>query len=222
MLPFDGNTVTLGEAAVINPKGGAVAFFGTTRTVFTNYNKTINQAYMRHVLSLDDNGRPVTIGEAQRRAKNEMVETGGDLTVNKLQYTLLGDPALPLALPTMKVVVDKINGVETGSATLPRLKAGSVATVEGHIEGGDNFNGVATATVRDTRELITCRQNDAHDKDGSKYAFEFYDRPRTIYAGSDSVRAGKFEFTFAVPKDINYEEGSGLINIYAISSDHNT
>lgn len=222
VLPFDGNTVTLGEAAVINPKGGAVAFFGTTRTVFTNYNKTINQAYMRHVLSLDDNGRPITIGEAQRRAKNEMVETGGDLTVNKLQYTLLGDPALPLALPTMKVVVDKINGVETGSATLPRLKAGSVATVEGHIEGGDNFNGVATATVRDTRELITCRQNDAHDKDGSKYAFEFYDRPRTIYAGSDSVRAGKFEFTFAVPKDINYEEGSGLINIYAISSDHNT
>ena len=222
VLPFDGNSKTLGEAAVTNPKGGAVAFFGTTRTVLTNYNKSINQAYMRRVLSIGSDGRPTTIGEAQRLAKNDMVETSQDLTVNKLQYSLLGDPALALALPTKKVVVDRINGTDTSSATLPQLKAGSVATIEGHIDGDDTFTGVATATVRDTRELVTCRQNDAGEKDGSTYAFQFYDRTRTLYAGSDSIRAGRFKFTFAVPKDINYADGTGLINIYALSSDHSS
>ena len=220
VLPFDSNSKTLGEAAVLNAKGGAVAFFGTTRTVFTNYNKSINQAYMRRVLSFGSDGQPITIGEAQRLAKNDMVETSQDLTVNKLQYSLLGDPALALALPTKKVVVDRINGTDTSSPTLPQLKAGSVATIEGHIDGDDSFTGVATATVRDTRELITCRQNDKNDKDGSTYAFQFYDRTRTLYAGSDSIRAGRFKFTFAVPKDINYADGTGLVNVYALSSDH--
>ena len=66
------------------------------------------------------------------------------------------------------------------------------------------------------------RDSNNTSSEGASTPFEYYDRSNTLFNGTDSVRAGKFEFTFAVPKDINYEEGSGLINIYAISSDHNT
>ena len=43
-MPFDGTTATIGEAAVLNENGGAVAFFGTTRTVYAQYNKVLNMS----------------------------------------------------------------------------------------------------------------------------------------------------------------------------------
>lgn len=221
IMAFDGTEENIGEQAVRNAKGGAVAFFGTTRTVFTNYNKVINQAYLKHVLSTD-NGEPISIGEAQRRAKNQMIEDGADRTVNKLQYSLLGDPALKLALPSRTMVVDEINGVAPSASEPVVLKAGSIATIKGHIEGDEGFNGIANITVRDARELVTCRMNDANEPEGAKSAFTFYDRSKTIYTGNDSIRAGKFAFTFAVPKDISYSDATGLINLHAISTDRKT
>lgn len=221
IMAFDGTEENIGEQAVRNTKGGAVAFFGTTRTVFTNYNKVINQAYLKHVLSTE-NGEPISIGEAQRRAKNQMIEDGADRTVNKLQYSLLGDPALKLALPSRTMVVDEINGVTPSASELQVLKAGSIATIKGHIEGDDSFTGIANITVRDARELVTCRMNDANEPEGAKSAFTFYDRSKTIYTGNDSIRAGQFAFTFAVPKDISYSDATGLINLHAISTDRKT
>lgn len=221
IMAFDGTEENIGEQAVRNTKGGAVAFFGTTRTVFTNYNKVINQAYLKHVLSTE-NGEPISIGEAQRRAKNQMIDDGADRTVNKLQYSLLGDPALKLALPSRTMVVDEINGVAPSASELQVLKAGSIATIKGHIEGDEGFNGIANITVRDARELVTCRMNDANEPEGAKSAFTFYDRSKTIYTGNDSIRAGQFAFTFAVPKDISYSDATGLINLHAISTDRKT
>lgn len=214
IMPFDGTASTIGEHALLNARGGAMAFFGTTRTVYSNYNKVINMAYLRHVLAAK-NGQPTTIGEAQMLAKNELITSGQDNTTNKLQYSLLGDPALRLNLPTLEVVIDSINGT-TGGA---QLKAGSIARVSGHIENGDGFSGIMTATVRDQRELITCKLNDTSDS-GADEAFQYYDRTKTLFTGSDSVRNGRFTFSFAVPKDISYTDGSGFINIYAVNADH--
>jgi hypothetical protein len=158
------------------------------------------------------------MGEAQRLAKNEMITTGQDRTTNKLQYSLLGDPAVALKMPTMKVVVDSINGISTtSSSALVALKAGSVAKIKGHIENAEDFNGVMTATVRDAKELITCKLNDTTEADE---AFQYYDRTKTLFSGSDSVSKGKFAFSFAVPKDISYSNGSGLMNIYAVNKEH--
>jgi hypothetical protein len=116
---------------MLNEKGGAVAFFGTTRTVYADRNKAINMAYLRNVLRTEG-GQRVSIGEAQRLAKNQLVDTGTDRTRNKLQYTLLGDPALKLHVPTLQAVIDSINGEPVSTAT-PQLRAGSVVTVRGHI-----------------------------------------------------------------------------------------
>ena len=60
-----------------------------------------------------------------------------DLTTNRLQYALLGDPAMPLNIPTQKVVVDSINGIAVDGATeLPVLKAGMIAKIDGHVVNG--------------------------------------------------------------------------------------
>lgn len=221
IMPFDGVVSTVGESALLNANGGAVAFYGTTRTVFAQENKYINRAFMRRVLSTV-NGKPITIGEAHRLAQNDVMtgaakEGESDRTQNHLQYSLLGDPALSLNFPTMKVVLDSINGIACERTdTMPKLKAGSIARIAGHIEGKADYQGVVTATVRDSKELITCKLNNTKEADK---AFQFYDRQKTLYQGSDSVSNGKFSFSFAVPKDINYSDATGLLNLYSISND---
>jgi len=222
IMAFDGQTENIGEEALFNQNGGAVAFFGTTRTVYSNYNLSMNVYYTRFVLGKDDDGKRISVGEASRLAKNALITDRRDLTANKLQYSLLGDPALVLALPTLGASIDSINGQPTDSTAQTTIKAGQTVNVVGHItENGQqksDFSGVMTATVRDVEQTIKCRLNDTTE-DGASWAFTYKDRPNVLFSGTDSVSDGRFSFTFTVPTDISYDDGTGLINIYAVSND---
>ena len=215
IMPFDGQEDNIGETVMLSQKGGGVAFFGTTRTVYANYNEAMNLAFTGYVLTPG-----YTIGEAARQAKCDLVSTGRDTSPNKLQYTLLGDPALPLACPKAQVVVDSINGQPVGSDIT--LGAGSIAKVTGHVVRGNevatDFRGIVAATVRDAEETIVCKLNDTSSQ-GAETPFVYNDRTKTLYQGSDSVSQGVFHFTFAVPKDISYTDGSGLMTLYAVDND---
>lgn len=219
IMPYDGQEENIGETAMFNPKGGSIAFFGTTRTVYETYNRMMNLAFTRYVLSNDDTGDLLPIGEAVRRAKNELIDAKTDRTQNKLQYSLLGDPALRLAAPTQGMEVETINNIDISTGQNIMLHAGSTATISGHVNGRDgkvdsNFNGILTATVRDAKELVTCKQNDPSEADEP---FVYIDRLNVLFNGSDKVENGKFTYSFAVPKDISYSELTGLINLYAVN-----
>ena len=225
IMPFDGQEDNIGETVMLNSQGGGVAFFGTTRTVYATYNEVMNLAFTDYVLTPG-----ISIGEAARRAKCDLVTSGSDTSPNKLQYTLLGDPALRLACPEPEVVVDSICPISGGTraeeadsvSSAQQLSAGSVVRVYGHVEQQQSlaagFNGVLTATVRDAEETITCQLND-DSSDGAETPFVYKDRTKTLYQGSDSIVGGKFCFTFAVPKDISYTDGNGLMSLYAINNE---
>ena len=236
IMPFDGQENNIGETALFNKKGGAVAFYGTTRTVYQPQNFLMNIGFTRHVLSKNANGRTIPIGEAVRLTKNELVATGvfsgydsdgkpiynTDRSANRMQYTLLGDPAMRLAAPMLGIQVDSINQTPLASGKTLVLSAGSTATVSGHIVGLDgqianSFNGTVTAIVRDAAEKITCKLNDTSQAD---VPFVFYDRQNTIFNGTDQVTGGRFKFSFAVPKDISYSSDTGLINLYAANKEN--
>lgn len=223
IMPFDGNAQTIGETAVMNPNGGAVAFYGTTRTVYSSYNKIINSAFVKNVLSYDANGKPMSIGEANRKTKEYLVTSGSDITVNKMQYALIGDPVLSLALPSLTLKVDSINDVAV-SAGNAEINAGKVVKIKGHVEGAngrvETFNGLLNAMVRDTEELVVCRLNNDDPKDGAQSPFTYTDRRNILFQGADSIKNGTFTFLFAVPKDINYTEGTGMLNLYAVNNEH--
>ncbi len=230
IMPYDTQEDNFGEGALFNSDGGAVAFFGAARTVYASYNQHINYNFMQEVLDTD-NGK-VAMGEAVRKAKNRLVERPGadkpykDGTLNKLQYALLGDPALCLAIPSATAVVDSIAGKPV-SEGLQTLKAGEVVTVAGHIEGNgalnETFNGSVTPLVQDVVQHVVCNLNpSAVGKTGLDTPFEFDMRQNNIYKGSDNVRNGRFSFSFAVPKDISYSGETGKIILYAVSDDHMT
>ena len=233
IMPFDGQEDNIGETALFNKKGGAIAFYGTTRTVYQSQNRLMNLAFTNRVLSKDDKGQPIAIGEAVRLAKNELINPGvflgydsqgrevysTDRSTNRLQYSLLGDPALQLAMPTQHMEITAINDTPLTEGVQLTVKAGSAVKVEGRIVGNDgqtdaSFNGTMTALVRDIQEEIICRQND-----GTETPFVYYDRPNTIFNGSNQVKEGVFSFSFAVPKDISYSDKNALINIYAVNTD---
>ena len=215
IMPFDGQEENIGETVMLNSKGGGIAFFGTTRTVYATYNEVMNLAFTKHVLTPG-----MAIGEAVRLAKCELVEKSSDLTCNKLQYTLLGDPALQLNTPQQKMVVDSINGLPATQDI--KLAAGSIVKITGHVELNNetdtDFNGIVTLSVRDAEETITCRLND-RSSTGADKAFVYQDRTNYLYRGSENVTEGVFHFTFAIPKDISYTDGSGLMTLYAINAD---
>lgn len=223
VMPFDRQEDNIGETAVLNRNGGAIAFFGPARTVFTNYNDLMNMAFTREVLTPG-----VSIGEAARRAKNYLVSpvepgTGTDRTENKLHYILIGDPALKLAAPSLTLTIDSINGGKADGSSSIELKAGESVKVSGHVGAADSieddFSGIVTVSVADVKELVTCKLNNTvtANNEGASWAFEYYDRPSTLFRGTDSVRNGRFTFNFIVPKDIRYSEGSGRIVAYAVN-----
>lgn len=223
IMPFDSGNETIGETTILNERGGAVAFYGTTRTVYASYNSVINTAFLLHVLSHDETGKAMTLGEAQRLTKQELVQKGTDTSVNKLQYTLLGDPALRLALPSLSVVIDSINGINIEKSDAS-VNPGETVKVSGHIVRGNvkatNFNGTLSSLVHDTEEKIICRLNNQDPNDGAETPFEYKDRLNTLFTGTDSIKNGEFSFLFAMPKDLNYSSGTGLFTLYAVNNDH--
>lgn len=228
IMPYDGMEENFGEGALFNKNGGCVAFFGAARTVYSSYNEHINYNFMREVLKLSD-GKKTAIGEAVRKSKNSLVTPAADnrmddATSNKLQYALLGDPALSLAIPMMQVVVDSVGGKPIGNAT-HLLKAGSVVKVTGHIEDKGavkaGFNGLATAVVQDVKKHVVCNLNpSALSKTGNNTPFTFDMRQNNIFKGTVDVIDGKFAFTFAVPMDISYDNDNGRIQVYAVNNDN--
>lgn len=218
--PYDGVVATIGENVVTNPKGGGIAFYGTTRTVYANYNKHINDAFVKNVLLIND-GKRNTLGDATRIAKTELVKKGLDRTVNKLQYALLGDPALALNTPILTCVVDSINGQPVDTTEPLTLHANSKVSISGHINNNgtevNDFTGIIKTLVRDNRELVTCYDNE-HE---ASEKFQFYDRSKSLYNGTDSVRNGRFNVKFVIPRDINYSNETGLITLFAYTPDGN-
>ena len=228
IMPYDGQEDNFGEGALFSSEGGVVAFFGTARTVYSTQNQYINSNFMEEVLNTD-NGK-VSMGEAVRRSKNRLVERPSastsyqDATMNKLQYALLGDPALCLAIPTATAVVDSIAGISV-EAGRQVLKAGEVVTVTGHIEENgvlnESFNGSVTSLVQDIVKHVVCNLNPSAIGDTKlDTPFEFDMRQNNIFKGTDNVRNGRFSFSFAVPKDISYSDETGKIILYALSDDN--
>lgn len=227
--PFDNTTESFGESAFLNPTGGAIALFTTSRTVYSAQNQRINYFFSNYLFGHDENNRRMRIGDAVRKAKCRLVTATTssdkdmtDFSENKLHYLLLGDPALTIGNAEYRMKVDTLNGIAIDEQGEVILKAGTVVTVNGHVEQpngtiADNFSGTLHATVFDNKETVVCRNNKNDDIE----PFKYQEHSKKLFIGSDSVRSGKFNFTFRVPMDINYSMKNGLINLYAVNKTFN-
>lgn len=215
--PFDMGDNSVAEAAMLNPNGAAVGFLATTRTVLQSYNAVINKAFMRELLVSVDSDRPDAVGDAMRRAKCKVISAGSDLSVNKLQYVLLGDPALRLKTPGYRVELDSLNGKSAYEDV--QVSAGGQIAVEGRIVRRDgsvaeDFTGILYSTLYDSAEDVLTRDNTGLG------SYRYTAHNKVLFSGSDSVVNGRFSFTAPVPMDISYSNEKGLFSFFAVDSAH--
>lgn len=218
VMPFDGQAVNIGEQAVLNPQGGALAFYGTTRTVFSTQNLRMNRYFMRYLFAFDGQGERHRLGDAIRLAKSNIISEGyeGDYKENKLHYALLGDPALTIVPRPHTVVLDSLAGTALTASGNVQLRAGQHVTAVGHVQDATgarltDFQGVLTTRLFDSQVTVTCRNNA-----GATRTFTYKDRTSVLCESQDSVRSGEFRIDFMVPLDISYSNESGRLVFYAI------
>ncbi|MBO7068637.1 MAG: type IX secretion system sortase PorU [Bacteroidaceae bacterium] len=220
VMPFDGQVENVGETAVLNPNGGALAFYGTARTVYATQNLYMNRYLMRYMFATDSKGRRNKVGDAIRLAKNALITGNMESSYreNKLQYALLGDPSLEFGEPSQKVILDSINGTSFSSMSNVPLKAGQRIRLSGHLADANgelkaDFTGTMTARMYDNEETVTCRNNQS-----ANTVFTFKDRTG-IYTCQDSVVNGKFNIVFVIPVDINNSNEAGRFAFYALNNE---
>ena len=75
-----------------------------------------------------------------------------------------------------------------------------------------NFNGSVFPSVYDKKMKTSTLCNDPDPNSGP---FEFEVQKSILFKGNASVKNGHFQFSFYVPKDIDYSFGNGKISYYA-------
>jgi flagellar hook assembly protein FlgD len=208
----DPSRVSAGEWVSLNPNGGAIALMTTTRSVFFGVNSTTVRRLYENAFDRDSNFDPLTFGEIMRRTKN----TSGS-SDNRRSFTLIGDPALKIALPKWRIVTDSINHKDP-TISIDTVRALSKMNVKGHIEDFNgnvlsSFNGVLSPTIYDKEKLNQTLQNDP-----TSPLVNFYTQKNALYKGKASVVNGYFTFDCIVPKDIDYDFGFGKISYYGKGS----
>ena len=215
IAPFDMGDNSVGETALLNHDGAAIGLLTTTRTVLQSYNSVINKAFMKELLPPEAGGDAGAVGDALRRAKNNVVVSGTDLSVNKLQFVLLGDPALRLKTPAYRLVVERFNDSDAGAAT--QVSAGGFVNVEGYVATADgklagDFEGTLHLTLFDGEEEVATRDNAGY----GVYNYKAFNK--TLFSGSDSIKGGRFSTRMPVPMDISYKGNQGMLSLFAIDT----
>lgn len=208
----DKKNVSAGEWVLLNSKGGGIALFSTTRLVFSSGNRRLNEELFKHIFKSDEKGERYKLGDILRMTKN-----GSGNDTNKLNFTLLGDPALTLAYPEHNIKTTSINGKDITNIT-DTLRAFSQVSVSGYVEDTkgnklSDFNGIVYPTVFDKPVNMTNLSNDGTS------IMEFDVMNSIIYKGKASIINGEFSFSFIVPKDISYKYGFGKLSYYGDNKD---
>lgn len=203
----DPERISAGEYVCVNPFGGGIALLTTTRPTFGQPNFSLNKSIMNHIF-FESDADSNRLGDIIMKAKQD---AGSD--ENGRKFVLLGDPAVKLSIPVLKIKTTNING-KTVAGMPDTLRALDEITIQGEItdKNGNliaDFNGTILPTVFDKPTEQTTLANDG----GSPYSFQI--QKNIIYKGTEKVENGKFSFTFIVPNDISYQYGKGKISYYA-------
>ena len=218
---YDHPQTSAGESAMLNPTSGAIALYTTTRVVMDVANEQMNRALHESLFTPQADGFLRPMGIVMRDAKNDLISYD---TTNKLNFFLLGDPALRLRMPAYETVLTELAGVsldnlsEGEAVPLHAMDSvqvrGYVASSQGVVQG--DFTGRLFVTVFDAKAQVKTHIDNAPGKDPDEIR-TFEDYSGMLYAGIAEVKEGHFDFSFVVPKDLPYSGGNGKINLYAYS-----
>ncbi len=197
----DPSNLSAGVRIFLKRDGGASALFTTTRLAWAGSNQTLNMNFMSNAFSPMDNGKYPRLGDIIRKSK---VESGSGSNI--MNFVLLGDPSMQLAYPKHKVKTTSVP--DTIRALEPVTIEGKIVNEQGVLL--DDYNGIVYPTIYDKRRTFETLGNSS-----DSYPAEFEMRTNVLFTGKVTVKNGKFDFNFIVPRDIGYNFGKGKISYYS-------
>ncbi len=195
----------MSEDFVRHPGGGAIVAIGATRLVVSGGNSDLNQEMFRQLLFADS----VSFGQALYVAKYMRVLQSHQPDANGRKFLLLGDPAIIVGKPSLKVEFtyspDSLKGLTVDSI------AGNITNDLGQIQS--DFNGTVWVLVKDAS---INRHKMLVDYSGIPTGnYLDYELPGpTIFNGPADVVNGRFSTSFFIPKDITYGGTGARIYVY--------
>ncbi len=200
-----------GEFVLLNGNGGGIALVTTTRLVYSSGNFQLNKNFYKAFLNRPDDEVVVRMGDLSRETKNFITSN----SPNHRNFTLLGDPALPIAIPKHRAIITALT--DTLGNPVDTLKALSVVRVNGVMQTRNgqmlsDFNGRLSSTVFDRVEQRTTLANPPNNN-----PFTFPSQESIVYRGNAEVINGLFQFDFVLPKDISFAvDSTARISLYGM------
>ncbi len=179
---------------------GAIATISATREVFSDPNAELNFKVYDLLLNQDS----LSIGEALLIAKLLR-----QLQFNDRKFVLFGDPVMKLGSPRLKAELTEVYP--------DTISALGLITIKGEVknDGGDlitGFDGIAKILAFDSERKRTHTVPTKPQESKVNY-----DLPgQVMFKGTAEVKAGKFQASFVVPKDISYGGTNGRISVYLV------
>lgn len=208
---FDDHSMkSIGELLLLTPEGGSFGVLSTTRKVFANENFQLAQRVVYELFKTNQDGKPQTLGEAIRRAKNQSSRAWR----NNRSFHLFADPSMTMGHPVSEVKLTSLNGslavenYDTLQALDKVTLSGTVLDADGQVYS--SFSGSVSVQVFDRLNTITTLSNYGGDN-----PFVFKTRNSLLYKGKATVEKGVFRVSFIIPKDMSYSYMNGKISLYA-------
>jgi hypothetical protein len=177
------------------PSGGVIGMISATRVGFHHSNMTL--AYMFHDRMYRSERESVPVGLGLMEAKQLVQITETD-RVNVQRYSLIGDPAMRLASPRYRVLLEAPDTLRAlGAVPI----SGRIVDPQGNFTG--DFNGEVLVNAFDSAL--------ASQLDG----FTYVQLGSPLFRANLPVVNGRFETEFRVPKDITYRGVDGRVSAYA-------
>src|SRR5690606_37189062 len=189
-----------------------ISLITSTRSVYISVGIEFNKKLAPFMFGYDHDGQddliPEVPAEALRLAKSEIASQ------NRRAMFYVGDPAMPLAFPKKDIVITHLNEVpiEQSSDTLKALSrvkfAGEMRSSAG--QPINDFNGTLEVKLFDKNV-----RRRTLDNDNNGVFMDFITLGQGLFNGKASIKNGKFEFEFIVPRDIQVPVGPGRLSLYA-------
>lgn len=217
---WDGPSLSGAEIMALNPRGGVIASISATRSALITENGRLTRAMGQALMRRDDTGLMLPIGEIMRTAKNAIRTTNGG-SDNRTRYSLLGDPAMRLVLPSNRVVLESINGEAVTPQTQVTIMARQTITARGYVADHtgsriSDFNGSLMLNIHDAEYSTTSTGIFADDTEGKPVTFD--EQGSLLYSGRTQVVNGEWELTLTMPSEVTHNFRPAAMNLYATSS----
>jgi hypothetical protein len=212
-IPYDNpHKQSIGTQLLSGSKQGVIGVLTAPRLVFAGENQQLNKNIFQSLLLRDASRSHYSLGEAFRVAKNTTSRTTID-KINLRKFSLLGDPALSLAFPTLSITVDSIAQVRSRPGDTIRAAERPVLTGAVRDERGDiqsSFNGTIHLKIFN----LSASEKTLGNIAGST-SVNFENTHAILFSGRASVTNGQFSIAVVAPPGEIEQVNRIMISSYA-------